>query len=254
MFRNYFTIAIRNLQKHRSHSFINIAGLAGGMAIALLIGLWIADEFSFDHYHSNHSRIVQVMIRFEVTGAMRKQAIAAGFTSMTTYTISSALGPALRKGYDDIFQKTGMIAGDRTSLLDVGDKAISVEGEWAQYSIPEIFTFHMLAGSSISLKDPSTVLISQSAAAALFGHTDPIGKTIRRNNNSAFVIGGVYEDLPENSTFHGVGILLPWENNEYLINNTDWRPQCPSICPAGGEYDRRTSHCPDKKLAGPRHL
>jgi putative ABC transport system permease protein len=222
MFRNYLTIAIRNLQRHRSHSLINIAGLAGGMAIALLIGLWIADEFSFDHYHSNHNRIVQVMIRFEVTGAMRKQAIAAGFTRMTTYTISSALGPALRRGYDDIFQKTGMIADDGSSLLDVGDKAISVEGEWAQYTIPEIFTFHMLTGSAISLKDPSTVLISRSAAAALFGHTDPMGKTIRRNNNSAFFVGGVYEDLPENSTFNGVGILLPWENNEYLRNNTDW--------------------------------
>jgi putative ABC transport system permease protein len=224
MFRNYLTSAIRNLQKHRMHSFINMAGLAAGMAIALLIGLWIADEFSFDHYHSNHRRIVQAMIRFEITGAMRQRVIAAGFTSMTNSTISSALGPALRNGYDDIFQKTGMVAGDGSSLLNVGDKAISVEGEWAQYSIPEIFTFHMLAGSAISLKDPSTVLISQSGAAALFGHTDPMGKTIRRNNNSAFVIGGIYEDLPENSTFHGIGILLPWENSEAdgLNKNTDW--------------------------------
>lgn len=224
MFRNYFTIAIRNLQKHRAHSFINIAGLAVGMAMALLIGLWIADEFSFDHYHSNHRRIVQVMIRFEITGAMRQHVLAAGFTSMTNYTISSALGPALRNGYDDIFEKTGMISDNGSSLLNVGDRAISVEGEWAQYTIPEIFTFHMLAGSAISLKDPSTLLISQSTAAALFGHTDPIGKTIRRNNNSAFVVGGVYEDLPGNSTFHGVGILLPWENNEaaWLNKNTDW--------------------------------
>ena len=224
MFKNYLTIAIRNLQKHRSHSVINIAGLAAGMAIALLIGLWIADEFSFDHYHKNHRRIVQVMVHHEITGAMRQRAIAAGYTRMAGYTISTALGPALHTGYNDIFQKTGMIAANGSSLLNVGDKAIAVEGKWAQYTIPEIFTFHMLAGSAIALKDPSTMLISKSTATALFGRTDPIGRTIRRNNNSAFFVGGVYEDLPENSTFYHTGVLLPWENKEaaWLNSNTDW--------------------------------
>jgi len=224
MFRNYLTIAIRNLQKHRVHSFINIAGLGAGMAITLLIGLWIADEFSFDHYHRNHNRIVQVMVHHEVTGVMRQRAIAAGYTRMAGYTISTALGPTLRTGYEDIFQKTGMISGNGSSLLNVGDKAIAVEGKWAQYTIPEIFTFRMLAGSAIALKDPSTVLISQSTAAALFGHSDPIGKIIRRNSNSTFFVGGVYEDQPENSSFYHTGILLPWENGEaaWLNKNTDW--------------------------------
>jgi len=225
MFRNYLVIAIRNLQKHRAHSFINIVGLAAGMAITLLIGLWIADEFSFDHYHSNHSRIVQVMVRQEVTAVARQQFIAHGNTSLAGYTISTALGPALHTGYDDIFEKTGMVTDfHRSSLLNVGDKAISVDGEWAQYTIPEIFTFHMVAGTAAALKDPSTVLISQSTARALFGHTDPIGKTIRRNNKSSFFVGGVYADLPGNSTFSGTGILLPWENNEvtWLNQNNDW--------------------------------
>jgi len=115
MFRNYLTIAIRNLQKQRVHSSINIAGLATGMAMALLIGLWIADEFSFDYYHTNHRRIVQTMVRQEFTGAMRRRAIAAGYTAMAGYTISTALGPALRNGYDDIFQKTGMVTGSESS-------------------------------------------------------------------------------------------------------------------------------------------
>jgi putative ABC transport system permease protein len=224
MFRNYFTIAIRNLQKHRAHSLINIAGLAAGMAIALLIGLWIADEFSFDHYHTNHRRIVQAMVRQEMTGAMRQRAIAGGYSAMAGYTISTALGPALRTGYEDIFQKTGMVADYGPSLLNVGEKAISVKGQWAQYTIPQIFTFHMLAGTTVALKDPSTVLISQSTATALFGHTDPIGKTVRRDNKSVFFVGGVYEDLPENSTFYKTGVLLPWENSEvnWLNKNIDW--------------------------------
>ncbi|HXD76373.1 MAG TPA: ABC transporter permease [Puia sp.] len=225
MFRNYFTIAIRNLLKHRAHSVINIAGLAVGMAIALLIGLWIADEFSFDHYHSNYRRIVQVMVRQEAKGEMLRRMEQSGNTGMAGYTISTALGPAIRTGFEDVFKKTAMVTHySSASLLNVGGNAISVQGEWAQYTFPEIFSFHMLAGTSVSLKDPSTVLISQSTAAALFGHSDPIGKTLRRDNNSTFVVGGVYEDLPPNSTFYGTGIFLPWEMKEmaWLNSNTDW--------------------------------
>src|SRR5580658_8715935 len=156
MLRSYFRLAFRHLTKNRGYSAINIAGLAAGMAIALLIGLWIADEFSFDHYHTNHRRIVQVMVRQEMTGAMRQRAIAGGYSSMAGYSISTALGPALRTGYDDIFQKTGMVTFyHQPTLLGVGEKAVSVAGEWAQYTIPEIFTFHMLAGSPVALRDPS---------------------------------------------------------------------------------------------------
>jgi putative ABC transport system permease protein len=225
MVKNYLLIAIRNLQKHRSQSWINIVGLAAGMAITLLIGLWIADEFSFDHYHTNHSRIVQVMVRQEVNNRARQQFIAAGNTAMAGYTISTALGPVLRTGYDDVFEKTGMVTSFHSpSLLNVGDKAISVEGEWAQSTIPEIFSFRMLAGTASSLKDPSTVLISQSTALALFGHMDPIGKTVRRDNKTSHFVGGVYADLPENSTFYGTGILLSWEKSDvaWLNKNNDW--------------------------------
>ncbi|HEY6901164.1 MAG TPA: ABC transporter permease, partial [Puia sp.] len=148
-----------------------------------------------------------------------------GFTRMTNYTISTALGPALSKGYEDIFQKTGMVTFyHQSSLLNVGDKAVAVEGEWAQYTIPQIFTFRMFSGSAAALKDPSTALISQSTATALFGHGNPIGRTIRWNSKSAFFVGGVYEDQPENSTFYKTGILLPWENSAaaWLNKNMDW--------------------------------
>ena len=63
--------------------------------------LGCADEFSYDHYHSKHDRIVQVMVRHEVTGEMRRRAIAEAYTRMAGYTISTALGPTLHKGYDD---------------------------------------------------------------------------------------------------------------------------------------------------------
>ncbi len=225
MISSFLRIAIRNLRRHRTNSFINIAGLAAGMAITLLIGLWIADEYSFDHYHSNHARIVQVMVRQEVTGNTLRHLVASGYTSMAGYTISTAVGPAIRTGYEDIFEKTAMVTHYRSpSLLNVGDKAISCPGEWAQYSFPEIFGFHMLLGTATALKDPSTVLISGSAATALFGHDNPLGKIIRRDAKSTFVVGGVYEDLPQNSTFYGTELLLPWDMKEmrWLNQNTDW--------------------------------
>ncbi|HTR30779.1 MAG TPA: ABC transporter permease [Puia sp.] len=225
MFSNFLRIAIRSLQRHRTNSVINIAGLATGMAITLVIGLWIADECSFDHYHSNHSRIVQVMVRQDVTGNTLRHLIASGYTAMAGYTISTALGPAMRTGFDDIFEKTAMVTHYQSpSLLNVGDKAISCAGEWAQYTFPEIFGFRMLLGTTRALKDPSTVLISKSTATALFGHDNPLGKIIRRDAKSTFAVGGVYEDLPRNSTFYGTGLLLPWNMKEmrWLNQNTDW--------------------------------
>src|SRR5580658_5854771 len=199
MLKNHLLTAWRNLRRNPFYSAINIVGLGAGMAIALLIGLWIADEYSFDHYNPNHRRIVEVMTHQEFTGDMLRRAISSGNTSFAGTTISTALGPAIRTGYDDIFEKTAMVTHYQSpSLLNVGDKAISCTGEWAQYTFPEIFGFHMLAGTSTALKDPSTVIISQSTATALFGHDNPIGKTIRRDANSSFFVGGVYEDLPLN--------------------------------------------------------
>ncbi len=226
MLRNHLLTAWRNLRRNPFYSVINIAGLATGMAIALLIGLWIADEYSFDHYNPNHDRIVEVMTRQEFSGDALRRAISSGNTRFVGASVTTALGPAIRKGYDDIFEKTAFVTHYQgASLLNVGESAVSVTGEWAQSTFPEIFGFHMLAGTSTALKDPSNVLISQSTAVALFGHNNPVGKTIRRDAKSSFVVGGVYEDLPLNSSFYGTGLLLPWDMKEmaWLNQNTNWQ-------------------------------
>ncbi len=70
MFKNYFNTAIRGLRKNKAHSFINIAGLSVGMAVAMLIGLWIWDELSFDKYHENYSQVAQVMESDDVNGTI----------------------------------------------------------------------------------------------------------------------------------------------------------------------------------------
>jgi len=212
MLKNYIRIAWRNLRKNRTSSIINIAGLATGMAIALIIGLWITDELSFDHYHKYHSRIAQGMAVQSARGE-----------TYVGETITQPLGKALRT-YKDLFTRTALTCGGGDQLIGYGDKKLNAPGIWAQKELPEMFTFQMVKGSIAAADDPSTALISQSLATALFGKDDPINKDIQINNRLQFRIGGVYEDLPHNTTFAGVKLVMPWYNkeNNYRINNTEW--------------------------------
>jgi len=213
MLKNYFRIAWRHLGKNKGYTFINIAGLATGMAIALLIGLWITDELTFDHYHTNHHRIAQ---------GMMTQTMPEG-----TYTgdvISMAMGQACRTQFRDLFSKTALFCDGGDHLFATGDKKLAAAAIWAQRELPEMFTFRMLKGAIASADDPSTALISQSLATALFGTADPVGKTFRLDNKLDLRIGGVYEDLPHNTTFAGIQVVMPWYNkeNQYHNKNTDW--------------------------------
>jgi putative ABC transport system permease protein len=216
MLKSYFRIAVRQLLKNKGYSFINIAGLATGMAIALLIGLWIQDELGFDHYHSNHARIAQILRR--QVSSNHDNAINIG------PIVSTMAEPALSKGFDDIIKTTTLASTPEWRLLGYGDKNLSTQALWAQYSFPAMFSFHIVAGTSESLKDPSTLLLAQSSAMALFGKENPIGKIIRIDNRLPFTVGGVYADLPYNTSFHNIQLLLPWDNleNRYLRDNTDW--------------------------------
>jgi putative ABC transport system permease protein len=216
MLRSYLIFAWRNLRKNRGYAFINILGLAAGLAITLLIGLWVSDECSFDHYHANHTHIAQILRR--QTFPQRGDEINIG------PIVSTMAGAALDNKYKDIIKNTTLTSTPFWYLLGNGDKNLSIQGIWAQQSITAIFTFPMIAGESQSLKDPSTLLLAQSTAKALFGNDDPIGKTITLDSRLPFRVGGVYADQPFNSTWHDIKVLLPWNNqrNSYLRDNTDW--------------------------------
>ncbi len=216
MFRNYLTVAWRNLRRNKGYSAINIIGLASGLAITLLIGLWVVDELSFDHYHSKHARIVQIL---------RRQVFPQHDNEIHIGPIVSTMaGKALDDNYKDIIKNTALTSTPFWYLLGNGDKNLSIQGIWAQQSITEIFTFQVTEGKSQSLKDPSTLLLAQSTAKALFGNEDPIGKTITLDSHLPFRVGGVYADQPFNSSWHDIKVLLPWDNqqNAYLRDNTDW--------------------------------
>ncbi|GAA4312989.1 ABC transporter permease [Compostibacter hankyongensis] len=213
MLSNYFKTAWRHLLKGKAYTLINITGLATGMAIALLIGLWIADEISFDHYFARHERIVQGMV---------VQAVSEG--ANVNDFVAMPMGQAFRDRYGDLFKRVALSSGRDNCVIAAGEKKLPATALWAQQELPEMFTFKMEKGTISSMADPSTALISASLAEALFGQADPINKTFRLNNKNDLKIGGVYEDLPSNTTFADVRMILPWDNgeNRYLNGNTDW--------------------------------
>ena len=213
MLKTYFRIAWRHLLKNKGYSAINIVGLATGMAVALVIGLWITDELTFDHYHKNHSRIAQAMITQ-----------TSPVSVYTGPTVTMPMGKAFRSQYKDLFSKVALACDGTTHLITTGDRQLTARALWAENQLPEMFTFKILAGSLASQKDPSTALISASLAKALFGKTDPVNKTFKYDGRLDIKVGGVYEDLPQNTTFTGIQVIMPWNNtdNGYHANNTTW--------------------------------
>lgn len=212
MLRNYIKIAFRNLGRNRFQTAINVAGLALGMTISLLIALWLMDELSFNHYHKNHRRIAEVL-----------DATTSPQGSYVGQTISSPLGVALRQNYSDLFERVALISTPWDIVLGVGEKNLSGSCIWAEPELPEMFTFDMVHGKASSLGDPSTLLIDESTSLALFGNTDPVGKSIRLNNDKSMRVGGVYRDLPRNTHFNGLKVMLPWSNQDnWMKNITDW--------------------------------
>ncbi|MCF6404827.1 ABC transporter permease [Chitinophaga filiformis] len=183
--------------------------MATGMAVALLIGLWIWDEQSFDTYHSQYHRLAQVMVN-----------TTSGNKIYTGATTSIPMGNELHNKYGADFKYVSFVSGQGKHILSVGEKKISQTGIWAEASFPVMFTLKMLRGDVDGLKDPSSVLLSQSVAEALFDGADPLNSTVRIDNKMEMKVAGVYEDLPGNTTMRDVKVLLPWAT--YVNNTESW--------------------------------
>lgn len=211
MIKNYFKIAWRNLVKSKGYSAINIGGLAVGMAVAMLIGLWIYDELSFDKYHTNYDRIAQVMQHANFNGKVETQVANPAL-----------MGPELRDKYGDNFKYVVQSSWPGGHLLSVGNKQISKVGIFFEPDAPGMLSLKMLKGTRAGLKDPYSIMLSASAAESIFGKEDPINKLIKLDRISDVKVTGVYEDLPGNTSFRDLKIMMPWEL--WLIQNP-WTKQ-----------------------------
>jgi putative ABC transport system permease protein len=202
MIKSYFKIACRNLIKNKAYSSINILGLATGMAVTILIALWIWDEVTFDNYHTHHKQLARVMT---TTFFDDKNGVSTGAA------VAIPIGNELRTKYASDFQNVSMASHNYDHTLAVGEKKITGSGMWVESYFPSMFSLRMTEGNISTLDDPSSVLLSASIAKALFGNTDPINKTVKLDNKYDFKVTGIYEDLPRNTTFYDVKLLLPWK-------------------------------------------
>ncbi len=207
MIKNYLKTAWRNLGKNKMHSFINIAGLSIGMSVAIVIGLWIYDEVSFDRNFKNHTRIAKVVQNVTNNGEVQ-----------TWMNVPFPLAEELRRNYGSDFKHIAMAFAIGDHLLSLDDNKLKKEGGYFEKGASDLFDFKMVRGSR-SMNDPSSLLISQSAAKAYFGDTDPINKLMKIDNQMNVKVTGVFEDFPRNSTFANLSFVSTWD---LLYQNTEW--------------------------------
>ena len=208
MFKNYFKTAWRNLIKNKAQSLINITGLSVGMAVAILIGLWIYDEVSFNKSFKNYDHIAQVMQNNTYDGQTN-----------TSQVLPYVMGDELRRDFGSDFKNISMAAWTGSHILSYGEKNISKSGNYMEPQISSMLSLQMVSGTESSLRDKYSVLLSSSTAKALFGDSNPLGKTIKIDNQFDVKVTGVYKDLPYNSDFRDLTFIAPWQ---LFIDNTDW--------------------------------
>jgi ABC-type antimicrobial peptide transport system permease subunit len=214
MFYTYLKIAWRNLVRNKTSSFINIGGLAIGMAVATLIGLWIWDELSYNKYHQNYNRIAQVM----------RQQIFNGEKGMSPYH-PIPLGNELRSAYGSYFKNVVMVRQTEDHIISWGDRKYTQSGNYMQAEAPEMLTLKMLQGTRAGLKSLNAIMLSESLARKLFGNANPINKLVKIDNKEDVLVTGVYEDLPKNSEFKDATFIAPLDlyisGNEWIRNHPD---------------------------------
>ncbi|MEM9934299.1 MAG: FtsX-like permease family protein [Bacteroidota bacterium] len=217
MLRNYLVIAYRNLINQKWFSVINVMGLAIGLAVAILIGLWVHDELSYNTYHDNYDRLARVMMNAKAGGEVN-----------TNVGVALPLKVALEEEYGEDFTYLAAGSWNWPHKLSYGDTHISEEGMAVQSHFPEMLSLELLSGSyEEALKEPNTIMLKESLAKALFGEEDAYGKILTYDNDTDLKVTAVYKDLPDNSSLKETDFLTTWalyENqNSWVIDaRTNW--------------------------------
>jgi len=189
MIKNYFKIAWRNMVANKVYSAINILGLAAGMAVALLIALWVNNEYSYDRFSPNYGQLYQVWRNFNSNGE-----------TLTFSSTSLKLADALRNNFPEI-EYAAETDGNGSHGLMVGEKKFYLNGSQVGSDFLKMFQYSMLQGNmKNALKDPYSIVLTKATAIALFGSIDVINKTVKIDNKDNLKVTGVLEDLPGNSS------------------------------------------------------
>ena len=189
MIKNYFKIAFRNLWKHRIFSFINIMGLTVGMTACFLIFLYVRFELSYDRFHEKEDRIYRVVADIKTPTEV-----------LHAHGPAWAVPPNMKEYFPEIqaFVRTS----NESFLIRKGDVKFQEEHSlYADSAFFQVFSFKLLHGdSATALKEPLSLVFSETAAKKYFGNADPVGQTVLFTGDGLMAkVTGVMKDLPENS-------------------------------------------------------
>jgi len=210
MIKNYFKITFRYLLKHKGYSFINISGLAIGMACCLLITLWILDELSVDRFHRDPQSICHVLVHTDVKN---------------NSTTPLLLGPTLKEDFAEVVDFTRFHWMFGSTMLTYKKKSFNENRlRIIDPSFFRIFNFPFIKGNpDTAFKNPHSVVLTESLAEKYFGREDPIGKVLTMNQEHKLSVTGIVKSPPHNSTIK-FDILIPMELKISITGKwyTDW--------------------------------
>ncbi len=206
MLKNNLLVALRNMRRNVVYSFINIFGLAIGIACCILITLWVRHELSFDSCHENKNSIYQVWINAHFDGKIN---------SWTSAPLPTAEGVRERDSHIKYAVTTDW---GSNHLLTVAETRFKKKGFYVTDEFLLMFTFPLRQGQPDQVfNDPQSIVITESTARAFFGDEDPVGKVMRLDDAEDLKVTGVLRDIPDNSTFE-FDFLLPFS----LYEKSDW--------------------------------
>ena len=214
MFRNYFTIGLRNLFKQKGYSFIKIAGLAFGLAASLVIYLYIREDLSYDKFNKNYSRIVRVLTIDS----------AEGVSSKLVGVTQPRLGPAAKEELPEVVESVRFTGGGRYDL-SYNDNTLKCEAAFrVDPTVFNDYDFKVVDGAQKNILDqPGSIAITESLAKKIFGNESAIGKTIKWNQNVDLNVTAVLADPPKTShiQFDLLHSLVPGQNEQGLQQALD---------------------------------
>lgn len=198
MYKSYFKIGWRSLLRNKGYSLINISGLAIGMAVAMLIGLWIFEELSFNKSFKNYDRIANVY-----------HSLTFGADNFTDSGVPPLFAPELKNNFAE-FENVALTSYQADHILGYEESKFSKPGLFVEPTFIEMFSLRMVHGTPDALKNMHSILLSKTLADLMLGD-NPIGKIVKFDNRDNLIVTGVYEDFPSNSEFSEVQMLVPME-------------------------------------------
>jgi putative ABC transport system permease protein len=212
MFQNYFRTALRNISRNKLFATLNVLGLAFGMGSALLIFLWVKDECSVDRFHANISRLYRVMENQRYTDGKI-------FTFAAT---PGPMAPFIKEKFPEI-ELASRFTWNVDNLFQHEDKSFYEDGRYADPDFLKMFSFRLKYGdSNQALADKYNIVISRAMALRYFGTEQALGKTLVMNTDQNFMVSGVLEEIPANSSLK-FEYILPFQY--FWDNNRSWLDQ-----------------------------